>query len=65
MKQLTNHMELKKKENQSIDVSILRTRGDKIITRGRGREGPVRKRGGGVGRGKQKQVLEETAGSGN
>jgi hypothetical protein len=25
----------------------------------------VRKRGGGVGRGKQKQVLEETAGSGN
>jgi hypothetical protein len=41
--QLTNHMELKK-EDQSVDASILHSRGNKIITEGRGREEPGRKR---------------------
>jgi hypothetical protein len=34
-----NHIELKK-EDQSVDASILHRRGNKIITGGRGREGP-------------------------
>jgi hypothetical protein len=33
-------MKLKKKEDQSLDVSILHRRRNKIITGGRGREGP-------------------------
>jgi hypothetical protein len=37
-KQLTDHMKLKKKEEQSVDASILLRRGNKIITEGRGRE---------------------------
>ena len=38
-------MNLKKKKAQSVDASILHRRGNKIITGGRGREGPGRKRG--------------------
>jgi hypothetical protein len=40
-------MELKKKEIQCIDISILHRTGNKIITRGRGREGPGKERKGG------------------
>ena len=47
MIQPTNHMELKKKENQSMDASILHRRGSKIITRDRRSEGSGRERGGG------------------
>ena len=36
--QPTNHMELKKKEDQSVVTSILYRRGNKIITEGRGRD---------------------------
>jgi hypothetical protein len=39
MTQLTDHMKLNKKEVQSVDVSILFRRENKIITGGRGREG--------------------------
>jgi hypothetical protein len=44
MIQLTNNMELKKKEDQSVDASILHKRRNKIITRGRGRTAPGRER---------------------
>ena len=39
--QPTNHIQLKKKEDQSLDASILHRMGDKIIirARGKGREG--------------------------
>jgi hypothetical protein len=49
MIQPTNHMLLKKKEDQSVDVSILHRTWNKIITAARGREGPgtERRRGGG------------------
>jgi hypothetical protein len=40
-------MELKKKEDQSVDASILHRRGNKIITRGREKEGPGKEKGGG------------------
>jgi hypothetical protein len=40
MIQFTDHMKLNKKEGPSIDTSIPLRKGDKIITRGRGREGP-------------------------
>jgi hypothetical protein len=40
-------MELKKKENQSMDASILHRCGSKIITRDRRSEGSGRERGGG------------------
>jgi hypothetical protein len=43
--QLSNHMELKKKEEQSVNASILHRRGNKIITGGRERGGPERERG--------------------
>ena len=43
--QLTNHMEFKKKEDQSVDASILLRRWNKIITGGSRREGPERERG--------------------
>jgi hypothetical protein len=36
--QPTNHMELKKKEDQSVVTSILYRRGNKIITEGRERD---------------------------
>jgi hypothetical protein len=39
-------MQVKKKEDQSVDTSILYRTGNKIITGRRGREGPERKRGG-------------------
>ena len=44
-------MKLKKKEDQSVDVSILHRKGNKIITGGPGREGPQRERGRGVEKG--------------
>jgi hypothetical protein len=37
-------MKIKKKEDQTVDVSILHRRGNKIITRGRGRKGTERER---------------------
>ena len=46
-----DNMNLKRKENQRVDVSVLLRRGNKIIMRGRGREGPGRERGGGGKRG--------------
>jgi hypothetical protein len=53
--QCTNHIELKKKESQSVDASILHRRGNKTVTGGRGKEGAQRKRGGN-GKGGQYQV---------
>jgi hypothetical protein len=45
---LTDHMKPKKKEDQSMDASVLLRRGNKIITnQGRGKEGAGRERGGG------------------
>jgi hypothetical protein len=44
--QFTDHMKLKKKEEQSVNASILHRRGNKIIIGGRGREGPGREIGG-------------------
>jgi hypothetical protein len=38
MIQLTNYMKVKKKEDQSMDASVLLRRGNKIITGSRGRE---------------------------
>ena len=40
-------MKFKKKEDQSVDASVLLRRGNKIIMGGRGREGPGRQRAGG------------------
>jgi hypothetical protein len=56
--QTTNHMQLKKEKDQSVDASILHRTGNKIIAGGRGREGPGRERRGGGKKGGQKQVLE-------
>ena len=39
-------MKLNKKEGSSIDVSVLLRQGNKIITGGKGREGPGREREG-------------------
>jgi hypothetical protein len=52
-------MELQKKEDQSVDASVLHRTGNKTIIGGRGREGPGREKGGEVGRGRIKhwQVL--------
>jgi hypothetical protein len=69
MIQLTDHMKLKRKEDQKVDASVLLRRGYNIIkgSRGWGRLG--RKRGGGGRRGEQNQVWEEMEemyrGSGN
>jgi hypothetical protein len=41
----TKHMKLKKKEDQSMDVSVLLRRENKIIMRGRGRETCEKERG--------------------
>jgi hypothetical protein len=60
MIQLTNHMELKKKEDQSVDASILHRTGNKTITGSRGREGPGRDRGKRRKNEGQDQVLEGT-----
>jgi hypothetical protein len=54
-------MELRKKEDQSVDASILHRRGNKIITGSRGREGGIlegKRRG--REKGRQNQVLEGT-----
>jgi hypothetical protein len=48
--QFTDHVKLKKNKDQSVDASILLRRKNKIITGGRGREGPGREREGGRGR---------------
>jgi hypothetical protein len=56
----TNHMELKKKEDQSVDASVLHRRGNKIITGNRGKEGSWRERGGGRKKEGQDKVLEGT-----
>jgi hypothetical protein len=45
MIQPTNHLELKKKEDQRVDASILHRMGNKIIIEGRGKEGTERDRG--------------------
>jgi hypothetical protein len=42
---LTEYMQLKKKEDQRVDGSVLFRRGNKIIKEGRGREEPGSKRG--------------------
>ena len=44
-------MQLKTKEDQSVDASILHRTGNKIITGSRGREEPGMERGEGGGRG--------------
>jgi hypothetical protein len=44
MKQLTEHVKLKKEE-QRVDASVLLRRGNKIIKESRGREGLGRKGG--------------------
>jgi hypothetical protein len=58
-------MKLKKREDQSVGTSALLRRGNKIIMRERGREGPERLRG----RGRKMRVWEETgdkySGTGN
>jgi hypothetical protein len=46
MIQLTDHMKIKKQEDQSMDTSVLLIRGNKIITGGKAWMGPGRKRGG-------------------
>jgi hypothetical protein len=55
-----DHMKLKKEEDQSVDVSALLRRGNKIIKGRRGWEGLGRKRGEGGEKGGQEQVWEET-----
>ena len=53
MIQLTDHMRLKKKENQRVDASDLLRRGNKIVKGSREWEGLGRKRrGGGKKRGR-------------
>jgi hypothetical protein len=46
MMQLTDHVKLKKKKDQSVDAPILLRRGNKIITGCRGKKGPWKERGG-------------------
>jgi hypothetical protein len=46
MRQLTDHRKLKKKEDQSVNASILLRRWNKIIMEGRVRKGTRRERGG-------------------
>jgi hypothetical protein len=41
-----DHMKLKKREDQSVDASVLLRKGNKIIMGGRGREDPEREREG-------------------
>jgi hypothetical protein len=56
MIQLTDHIKFKKKEDQSIDASVLIRMGNKIIIGGRGWSGLGRKRVGGEEKGAQDQV---------
>jgi hypothetical protein len=51
MIQFTDHMKLKKKEDHSVDASVLLRKGSKIIMGHRGREGPRREREGRGGEG--------------
>jgi hypothetical protein len=44
--QLTDHMKLKRKEDQSMDTSVLCSMGNKIIKESRGWEGLGKKRRG-------------------
>ena len=48
--QLTDHMKVKKKKDQSLDASVLFRRGDKIIMGGREWTRLGEKRGGGEGK---------------
>jgi hypothetical protein len=57
-------MKLKKKEDQSVDASVLLGRGNKIITGGRGREGPWREKGGGGKEGGAGSVVGGDGGEG-
>jgi hypothetical protein len=47
--QFTDHMKLKKEENQKVDASVLLRRGNKILMESRVWEGLGRKKGGGKG----------------
>ena len=53
MIQLTDHMKLKRKEDQRVDASVLLRRGNKIIKRSRGWEVLVRKKRGKLKRGEE------------
>ena len=67
MIQLTDHMKLKRKEDQRVDASVLLRRGNKIIKGSRGWEGLGRKRRGGK-KGKNhiwEEMEEMYRGSGN
>jgi hypothetical protein len=55
-----DHMKLKKKEDQSVDASVLLRRGNKIIIGGRGKEGRGRERCQEVRKGEQDQVWKGT-----
>jgi hypothetical protein len=59
MIQLMDHMKLKKKEVQRLDVSVLLRRGNKIIKGIRGWEGHGRKRRWGEEKEGKNQVWEE------
>jgi hypothetical protein len=59
MIQLTDHMKLKKKENQRVDALVLLRRGNKIIKGSRGWERLGRKRRGGGEKEGKNQVWEE------
>jgi hypothetical protein len=66
MIQLTDHMKLKKQEDQRVDASVLLRRGNNIIKESRRWERLGRKRGGWGGKEGQNQVWEEMyRGSGN
>jgi len=58
MIQPTNHIELKKKEDQSVDSSFLHRTGNKIITEGSEMEDPGSERGGWGKEERQDRVLE-------
>jgi hypothetical protein len=60
--QLTDHMKLKRKEDQRVDASVLLRRGNKIMEGSRGWEGLGRKRRGGRGKEGKNQVWEEMEG---
>jgi hypothetical protein len=69
MIQLTDHMKLKRKEDQRVDASVLLRRGKNIIKGSRGWEGLWRKKGGRGGKEGQNQVWDQMEeiykGSGN
>jgi hypothetical protein len=60
MIQLINHMKLKRKEDQRVDVSVLLRKGNNIIKGNRGWEGLGRRRGGAGEKEGKNQVWEET-----